>query len=90
VVLRRIIQGFQVLTAAGMKIFIFWVVAQCNLVEVYRRFRITCCARLVREFFHFKEPEGLFPSSNDPIVCPYPEPDKSNPHCRMVFHYDPL
>jgi hypothetical protein len=31
--------GFQVLTAVSMKIAIFWVVAPCSLVEVYRRFR---------------------------------------------------
>jgi hypothetical protein len=26
-----------------MKIAVFWVVAPCNLVEVYRRFRGACC-----------------------------------------------
>jgi hypothetical protein len=30
---------FQVLMAASMKMTIFWDVEQCNLVEVYRRFR---------------------------------------------------
>jgi hypothetical protein len=30
---------FQVLTAASMKMAVFWVVAPCGLVGVYRRFR---------------------------------------------------
>jgi hypothetical protein len=34
---------FQVLTAASMKMAVFWVVAPCSLVEVYRRFRGACC-----------------------------------------------
>jgi hypothetical protein len=34
--------GFQVLTAARMKMAV-WVVAPCNLVEVCRRFRGDCC-----------------------------------------------
>jgi hypothetical protein len=34
---------FQVLTAAIMRMTVFWDVAQCSLVEVYRRFRGTCC-----------------------------------------------
>jgi hypothetical protein len=33
----------QVLTAASMKITIFWDVAPCSLVEVYRRFRGAFC-----------------------------------------------
>jgi hypothetical protein len=33
---------FQVLTAASMKMAVFWVVAPCSLVEVYRRFRGAC------------------------------------------------
>jgi hypothetical protein len=31
--------GFHVLTAASMKMTVFWDVAQCSLVEVYRRSR---------------------------------------------------
>jgi hypothetical protein len=31
--------GIEVLTAASMKIAVFWVVVQSSLVEVYRRFR---------------------------------------------------
>jgi hypothetical protein len=34
---------FQVLTAASMKMAVLWVVVPCTLVEVYRRFRGTCC-----------------------------------------------
>jgi hypothetical protein len=33
----------QVLTAASMKMAVFWVVAPCGLVEVYRRFTGACC-----------------------------------------------
>jgi hypothetical protein len=33
---------FQVLTAASMKMAVFWVIAPCSLVEVYRRFRGAC------------------------------------------------
>jgi hypothetical protein len=33
---------FEVLTAASMKMTVFWVVAQCSLVDVYRRFRGAC------------------------------------------------
>jgi hypothetical protein len=34
--------GFEVLTAVSMKMAVFWVVAQCSLVEVYQRFRGPC------------------------------------------------
>jgi hypothetical protein len=34
---------FQVLTAASMKIAVFWAVAPCFLVEVYRRFKGAYC-----------------------------------------------
>jgi hypothetical protein len=33
---------FEIPTAASMKMAVFWVVAPCSLVEVYRRFRGTC------------------------------------------------
>jgi hypothetical protein len=36
---------FQVLTAASMKMVVFWVVAPCSLVEVYRNFKDDCCLR---------------------------------------------
>jgi hypothetical protein len=34
---------FEVLTAASMKMAVFWVIAPCSLVEVYQYFRGTCC-----------------------------------------------
>jgi hypothetical protein len=34
-----IIVGFEVLTAASMKMAVLWVVTPCKLVEVYRGFR---------------------------------------------------
>jgi hypothetical protein len=34
---------FQVLTAVSMKTTVFWDVALCSLVEVYRRFGGPCC-----------------------------------------------
>jgi hypothetical protein len=34
---------FQVLTAASMKMTVFWVVASCSLVDVYWHFRGACC-----------------------------------------------
>jgi hypothetical protein len=33
-----VLVGFEVLTAASMKVAVFWVVAPCSLVEFYRRF----------------------------------------------------
>jgi hypothetical protein len=35
--------AFEVLTAVRMKMAVFWVVAPCSLVDVYRRFRGNCC-----------------------------------------------
>jgi hypothetical protein len=35
--------GFEVLMVMSMKIAVFWVVAPYSLVEVYQRFRGTCC-----------------------------------------------
>jgi hypothetical protein len=36
---------FEVFTAASLKMSVSWVVVQCNVVEVYRRFRGACCLR---------------------------------------------
>jgi hypothetical protein len=47
----------QVLTAASMKIAVFWVLASCSLVEVYRRFRGACC--LHRQGGHHPEQAPL-------------------------------
>jgi hypothetical protein len=38
--------GFEVLTAMSTKMAVFWVVAPCSLVEIYRRFRGPCCLHL--------------------------------------------
>jgi hypothetical protein len=34
---------FRVLTEAGVEVAVFWIVASCNLAEVYRRFRGVFC-----------------------------------------------
>jgi len=34
---------FQVLTAASMKMYLFWVLAPCTFVEIGRRFRCAHC-----------------------------------------------
>jgi hypothetical protein len=39
----KYLMRFHVLTAVSMKMAVFWVVAPCSLVEVYRRFRGSCC-----------------------------------------------
>jgi hypothetical protein len=36
---------FKVLTAASIKMAVFWAIAPCSLVEVYRRVRGACCLR---------------------------------------------
>jgi hypothetical protein len=35
--------GFEVLTAVGTKMAVFWVIVPCSMVEVYQRFRGPCC-----------------------------------------------
>jgi hypothetical protein len=35
--------GFEVLTAVSTKMAVFWVVALCSLVEVYKSFGGLCC-----------------------------------------------
>jgi hypothetical protein len=65
--------GFEVLTAANMKTAAFRVVSQCSLVEVYRRFKDTCCLhyqgdrtrRYKPEDNHLKVPRG----SHRSAVC---------------------
>jgi hypothetical protein len=39
----RICMRFEVLTAASMKMVVFWVVAPCGPVEIYRHFRGAYC-----------------------------------------------
>jgi hypothetical protein len=35
--------AFEVLTATSMRMVVFWVVAPCDLVEIYGRFSGACC-----------------------------------------------
>jgi hypothetical protein len=42
---------FQVLTAASMKMAVFWVAALCSLEEVYQRFALTLKAASTSETF---------------------------------------
>jgi hypothetical protein len=35
--IEHLVLGFEVLTAASMKMAVFWVGAPCSLVEIYRR-----------------------------------------------------
>jgi hypothetical protein len=39
--------GFELLTAVRIKMAVFWVVAQCNLVEIYQCFRGPYCLGLL-------------------------------------------
>jgi hypothetical protein len=43
--LNFILVGFEVLMVASMKVAVFWVIAPCSLVEIYQRFRGTCCSK---------------------------------------------
>ena len=36
--------------------------------------------QLVKKSPHFMEPEGSLPHSQQPVTCPYPEPDRSSPY----------
>jgi hypothetical protein len=42
----------EVLTAASMKMAVFWVVVLCSLAEVYKRFRGTCCLHYQGDHLH--------------------------------------
>jgi hypothetical protein len=35
------------------------------------------------------EPEGSSPCSQEPAICPYPEPNESNSHPQTLFPQDP-
>jgi hypothetical protein len=42
-IFKNYLPGFEVLTAVGTKMAVFWVVSPCSLVEIYQRFRGPCC-----------------------------------------------
>jgi hypothetical protein len=42
-----------------------------------------------RNFPYFMEPEGLSPYSQEPIICPYLEPDNPS-HVSMPLFEDPF
>jgi hypothetical protein len=46
------------LTVATMKMSVFWEVASCSLLEVYRRFADT--ATMIREMNHHTDDGGIF------------------------------
>jgi hypothetical protein len=35
------------------------------------------------------EPEGSFPCLQEPVTCPYPEPDQSSPYLHIQIPGDP-
>jgi hypothetical protein len=48
---------FEVLTAVSMKMAVFWAVAPCSLVEVYRRFTGASCLHH-QGCLHYHRPVG--------------------------------
>jgi hypothetical protein len=69
----------EVLTAASMKMTVFWVVAPCSLVEVYRLFRGVCCLH------HHHRPDDESTSTSETSVNFYQTtlrnyPEESNLH----------
>jgi hypothetical protein len=43
-----------------MKMAVFWVVAQCNLVQIDRRFRGACCIHHQGDTPEYNTPEVIF------------------------------
>lgn len=43
------------------------------------------CPRLLKISQSCMEPEGSLQYSQKPADCPYPEPDKDNPHLPILF-----
>jgi hypothetical protein len=96
---RFIIVRFQVLTAARMKMTVFWIVEPCSLVEVYRRFvpiALMMDAASTSEtsvnFCKTKRrinPEDshlrLLSFSQESVTVPYPETEESSPHSHNLF-----
>jgi hypothetical protein len=69
---------FQVLTAASMKMAVFWVVASSSLVDVHRRFRGACC------FHHQGDDRGIAltmeaASASETLVYFYQTTRRKNP-----------
>jgi hypothetical protein len=50
---------FQVLTAASMKMTVFWNVAQSSLVELDRRFRRAYCLHYQDNYLHTRRRDNL-------------------------------
>jgi hypothetical protein len=63
---------YQVLTAASMKMAVFWVVAPCSLVDVNHRFRGTYCL-----YHHGDELQAA--STSDTLVNFYQTTRRNNP-----------
>ena len=36
-------------------------------------------SKLIKKYLHRVEPKGLCTGSQEPAICPYPEPDQSRP-----------
>jgi hypothetical protein len=68
--------SFQVLTATSVKMF-FWVVAPCGLVDIYRRFRGSCC---LMEAASTSETSLYFYRTTRRNISP------SSPPCVMIYH----
>jgi hypothetical protein len=71
--------GFEVLTAASMKMAVLWVVAPCSLVDVYQHFRGPCC-------LHHQGPVR----TSETLVNFYQttrryNPEDSHPHMQFMF-----
>jgi hypothetical protein len=65
------IVGFKVLTAVSKKMAVFWVIAPCSLVEIYLRFRSTCCLHHQSDHHATTEKTAIF---------------KNEIHCLGVFN----
>jgi hypothetical protein len=69
---------FQILTATSMNIAVFWNVATCILVDIYRRFRRSFCLRHQGEDHHHPDDGGSSSSETSvnvyqTIRCKIPE-----------------
>jgi hypothetical protein len=64
---------FDVLTAASTKMAVFWVVALCSPVAVYRRFRGACCLHHQGDY---KPPSCHSSFSHVTLVCQVRTPER--------------